>query len=69
MSMINKQLAIDLIREGVLDVEFYISQVPHLNGYTESEISLHYIETGEQEGLSPSGQFDPHFYLEANPDV
>lgn len=62
-------LAQDMVREGIIDIDFYLS-----NGVTEKhsnafEAAIHYLREGERQGFSPSGLFDPEYYLLVNPDL
>lgn len=58
-----------LISENIFDLPFYRDQVQSLEASSPIELVQHYIEVGERQGLAPSSQFDPEYYLRTNPDL
>ena len=62
-------LAYDILKAGLLDAEFYQYQNPGRTFSSPADMALHYVRYGEQDGLAPSGLFDPRYYLNANPDL
>jgi glycosyltransferase involved in cell wall biosynthesis len=57
----------EIVRDH-LEVDFYLGQA--FGGAAFSgDPALHYLAFGEENGLRPTRNFDPIFYLQANPDV
>jgi len=57
-----------LIRTGMFDAEFYLTQYPDVaaSGYNPL---AHYLTVGFREGRKPNPYFDTSYYLSKNPDV
>lgn len=69
MVNIDDDLAERLLREGILDPDFYAARVGGLAGYSPKDLARHYLDYGEAEGIAPSGLFDPSYYVVVNPDL
>lgn len=57
-----------VLESGLFDEAHY----RRVSGETDMplvQLVAHYLDRGETAGFSPSRDFDPHFYAEANPDV
>lgn len=63
------QLADDMVREGIMDVDFYSTNAGNHRHVSPRDAAIHYLEIGETKGFSPSGRFDPEYYLLVNPDL
>jgi glycosyltransferase involved in cell wall biosynthesis len=65
----DEDLAERILRDGILDPQFYVKQVEGVQDYSPLEMARHYLEYGEADGIAPSGLFDPQYYLMLNPDL
>lgn len=63
------QLARDMVREEIIDIDFYSSNEENKRFLNLFDAAIHYLETGEERGFAPSGKFDPVYYLRVNPDL
>lgn len=61
--------AVDIISSGIFKDDFYRDQVAEARDLDEIELACHYFEFGQYRGISPSGEFDPEYYLRVNPDL
>lgn len=62
-------LASDLVKEGIIDINFYLANDISGRFTNPLDAAIHYLDHGESKGLSPSGLFDPEYYLLVNPDL
>ena len=62
-------LASKIVNQGLLDREHYLRFCPDLEGVSDLGLAEDYILRGESQGFSPSGLFDPVFYLSSNTDL
>lgn len=65
----DRDIALSLLNEGILDFDFYVSQISDVIIPSPIEAARHYLDIGEKSGLSPSGSFDPEYYVRVNPDL
>lgn len=64
-----RQLIWAIWTRGGLDRRYYRRRYRHLNWFYRFFSAHHYAVFGEVAGMSPSPQFSPQLYLQANPDV
>lgn len=57
-----------LKKSPIFDADWYVAAYPELK-IEKAKALWHYLETGEAQGLNPSGQFDTALYLELYSDV
>ncbi len=57
-----------LLDHDLFDPGFYAAQAG-LEGRPAADLAAHYLAVGESQGLPPSEQFDPKYYLANNADV
>lgn len=62
-------LASKIVNQGLLDREHYLQFCPDLHGASDLDLAEDYVLRGEAQGFSPSGLFDPVFYLSSNADL
>lgn len=58
-----------LLESDIFDPEYYIRQVPELEGHSRAEMVRHFLTLGEEGGLSPTLYFDADFYCRTYPDL
>jgi hypothetical protein len=60
-----------IIKPSELDVEFYRNSNPDLEGFTNKQLIIHYVNNGKQEGRLPNkpSELDVEFYRNSNPDL
>lgn len=72
-SSIGEGVYLRVMASGYFDHKWYLEQyrskLTGLPSHSESDLAVHYLETGWKQGLNPGPEFHTNFYLDQYPDI